>query len=137
MANDRKTPLDRLEDEMEKLILEASKEEILEDARAAGDDPEDFADRMRAFVEHAKREAGVERRTAARIQIDRERKTHRVGAQVAEVPRALERKVRRPDTMAARHGKALSDRDRASVEEDLDELYDDTAWGKDPDEENP
>ena len=136
MANDRKTPLDRLEDEMEKLILEASKEEILEDARAAGDDPKDFAERMRAFVKQTRREVGVERRAAARAQIDRERKVRVVGVRVAEAPQPLERKARMPDTMAARHGKALSDRDKAFVEKDLDELYDDAAWGKDRDEES-
>ena len=39
-----------------------------------------------------------------------------------------------PDTMAARNGKKLSERDKDALDEDFDELFDDDAWNDDQDE---
>ncbi len=74
MANDKKTGIDRLEEEMERRILETSKEELLEEARANGRDPAEFAARMRAFVSDAKAKAGKARRAEARARLEEDRR---------------------------------------------------------------
>lgn len=136
MANDRKTGIDRLEDEMEKLILEASKEELLEEARANGGDPAEFAARMRAFVSDATMKAGKARIAEARARLDEDRRNG--AANVVRLPtpaREQARKAYQPDTMAARHGKKLSKQDRKAMEDDANELFDDGAWNDGRDDE--
>ncbi len=137
MANDRKTGIDRLEEEMEKQTLETSKEELLEDARSAGRDPAAFAERMRAFVSEAKETAGKARLADARARLEQERQA--AEGKVVRMPtpaRAQERQAYKPDTMAARQGKKLSERDKKAMEEDVIELFDDGAWGKDKNDED-
>ena len=48
--------IDRLFDEMERQIIEASNEEILEEARAEGRDPAEFGTRMREFIRKTRNE---------------------------------------------------------------------------------
>ena len=86
MAKDKKTGIDRLEEEMEKQILETPKEELLEEARANGRDPAEFAARMRTFVSKAKTEAGQARRAEARARLEQERNAGT--ANVVRMPRA-------------------------------------------------
>ncbi len=132
MAKDKKTGIDRLEEEMEKQILETPKEELLEEARANGRDPAEFAARMRTFVSKAKTEAGQARRAEARARLEQERNAGT--ANVVRMPtpeREQERRAYKPDTMAARHGKKLSERDKNAMEEDANELFNDDAWNDD------
>ena len=132
MDNDRKTGIDRLEEEMERRIQEASKEELLKEAREDGRDPAEFAARMRAFVLDARAEAGKTRLTEARSLLDRKRQGG--ASDVVRFPtpaRERDSKEFQPDTMAARHGKKLSERDRKAMETDADELFDDDAWNDD------
>lgn len=127
MATDAKKGMERLEEEMNELLLAASDEEILEDARAAGDDTAAFAARMRESIERAKVEAGQRRLQQARAEIEK-RKSE--AGRVIPMRRPTDRpRGYVPDTLAARHGKdGLSEKDRQGFEEDMDELYDDDAW---------
>lgn len=137
MANDKKTGIDRLEEEMEKQILETTKEELLEEARANGRDPAEFAARMRAFVSDAKSKAGKARRAEARARLDQDRQAG--AANVVKMPtpaREQARKAYQPDTMAARLGKRLSERDKKAMEDDANELFDDDAWKNDQSNED-
>jgi hypothetical protein len=137
MANEKKTGIDRLEDEMEKQILETPKETLLEEARVAGRDPAEFAARMRTFVSDAKVTAGKARRAEARARIE---KGGKIGAvNIVRMPTPTQEKERQayqPDTMAARHGKKLSERDRKAMEDDANELFNDDAWNKDQGDED-
>ncbi len=137
MAKDKKTGIDRLEEEIERQILETSKDELLEDAHAQGRDPAEFAARMRAFVSNSKTEVGKIRRTEARKRIEQDRKVN--VANVVRMPtpaREQARKAYQPDTMAARHGKKLSERDKKAMEDDANELFDDDAWNNDQSDED-
>ena len=58
MVDEKKLRLDRLEDEIDRQILEASDAEIIEDAIAAGDDPTEFAERMNTWLQSAAEVAG-------------------------------------------------------------------------------
>lgn len=134
MANDVKKGFERFEEEMNKQLLEASDQEILEDAKEAGDDTEAYAARMREWLESANVEAGRARRERAKAELG---KVSRRSVTVVEIPRrksSLDRGAFQPDTLAARHGKKLSDRDREAMEDDASELYDDDAWPENKDD---
>ena len=49
-ARNGQTGIDRLFEELDRQIIEASNEEILEEARAEGRDPAEFGARMREFI---------------------------------------------------------------------------------------
>lgn len=137
MAEDKKTGIDRLEDEMERQILDTPKDELLEEARAQGRDPAEFAARMRAFVSNAKLEVGKARRAEARTRLEQERQAGETNVVRMLTPtHENARKAYQPDTMAARHGKKISERDKKAMEEDANELFDDDAWNDDQGDEN-
>lgn len=129
MAKDKKTFQDRLAEEIDEAISNASDEEIRKEAEEAGEDIAAFGDRMRAWLETAKDEVAeiaikeakhaAEKGRAARNQIV-----------VSIDPRKQKNRPTSfmPDTVAARHGKKLSERDRKSIEKDLEDLFDDDAW---------
>lgn len=137
MADKKKTGLEHLRDEIEKEILHASDEELREEAADTGDDLQGFAAEMRVWFESAKEEAGRQQLQKARTALERDRQ--KSAGNVVSFDRG-ERSARPdgvlPDTMAARHGKELSERDKAAIEDDLDELFDDNAWEKDGGDED-
>ena len=130
MNDDKMTGLDRLEEEINEQILAASDEEIMGDAEEAGDDPADFAARMRVWLKEAEIEAGQRRRLDARAELE---KDHRNNSPTVVALRKSKGNLRpdsfMPDTMAARHDSGgMSEGDKKALDEDLDELFDDDAW---------
>ncbi|RKT34761.1 hypothetical protein BXY70_0784 [Roseovarius halotolerans] len=135
MVNDKMSKLDRLEEAINEDILAMTPEEILEEAKAEGEDTAAFAKSMDAWLQGAIAQADSTRLKDARAALERDR--NRSKANVVPM-RKREAKSRpegfTPDTMAARNGKELSERDKAALDEDFDELFDDDAWGDDQDE---
>lgn len=135
MVNDKMSKLDRLEEAINEDILAMTPEEVLEEAKADGEDTAAFAQRMDAWLKQAIIDADASRLRKAREALERDR--NRSKASVVPM-RKRETNTRpdrfTPDTMAARNGKDLSERDKAALEEDFDELFDDDAWGDDQDE---
>lgn len=135
MVNDMMSKLDCLEEAVNEDILAMSPEEILEEAKADGEDTAAFAKSMDVWLKGAIAQADASRVKNARKALERDR--DRSGANV--VPMIKREAAPRPeeftpDTMAARNGKGLSERDKAALEEDFDELFDDDAWGDEQDE---
>lgn len=132
---DKKTGFERFEEEALEDILLATDEEILEEAREAGDDPEAYAARMKEWLHDAKAKAGKKRLSQAReaLELDRRNSTSKVTR--LRPPSTNERKAPFiPDTMAARLDKGdQSERDKKFEDEDFDELFDDDAWNDDKD----
>lgn len=131
MVDEKKLRLDRLEDEIDRQILEASDIEIVEDAIAAGDDPTKFAEKMNAWVQSAVDVVGKARLQQARAELEQERlkssgKVVPFESRVSPRPPGFV-----PDTMAARLEKEISDKDKQAFDDDYDELFDDSAWGDD------
>jgi hypothetical protein len=135
MVNDKVSKLDRLEEAINEDILAMTPEEVLAEARADGEDTAAFAMSMDAWLQGAMTRADSTRLENARAALERDR--DRSNADV--VPMRKRRTAPRPesfvpDTIAARNGKELSERDKAALDEDFDELFDDDAWGDDQDE---
>lgn len=107
-------------------LLNATPEELLEDARALGVDMQAERKRHLDILERATMEVGRARMAGARAALDAQRSdAGRLRAAPARpgVPDA------RVVTLAARNGTEQSDRDRSTVQDDLDEL---SAFPKDP-----
>lgn len=135
MANDKMSKLDRLEEAINEDILAMTPEEALEEAKADGEDTAAFASSMDAWLQGAIAQADSTRLKNARAALERDRdrsKANVVPMRKREAPPRAEDFA--PDTMAARNGKELSERDKAALDEDFDELFDDDAWGDDQDE---
>jgi hypothetical protein len=134
MVNDKRPKLERLEEAINEDILAMTPEEVLEEAKADGEDTAAFAQRMDAWLKQAIADADASRMRKAREDLERDRTRSSADIlplkQRGAVPRP-EGFV--PDTMAARNGKKLSDRDKAALDEDFDELFDDKAWDNDQD----
>lgn len=123
MTNDKMTFEYRLAEEINEDLLNASDEEILNDAEAAGLNIRAFANRMRSALAPAPRMAENEapKKDAA----------SNTPSKVRPLSRAKELKESSafvPDTIAARQGKALSNKDKVDLEQDLEDLFDDDAW---------
>ena len=137
MAKDKKTFQDRLAEEIDEAITNASDEDIRKEAEEAGEDIAAFGDRMRAWLETAKDEFAEMAMKEAKAAAEQDRATRDQNV----VSMAQRRPANRPgnfmpDTVAARHGKKLSERDRKGIEKDLEDLFDDDAWpDKNGDEE--
>lgn len=137
MAKDKKTFRDRLAEEIDEAITNASDEDIRKEAEEAGEDIAAFGDRMRTWLETAKDEVAEMAMKEAKAVAEQDRATRDQNV----VSMAQRRPVNRPgnfkpDTVAARHGKKLSERDRKGIEKDLEDLFDDEAWpDKNGDEE--
>ena len=133
MVNDKMSKLDRLEEAINDDILAMTPEEVLEEAKADGEDTAAFAQRMDAWLETALAQAGASRLSGARAALERDRsKTNIVPMKRSGSQSRPESFI--PDTMAARNGKKLSERDKDALDEDFDELFDDDAWNDDQDE---
>ena len=132
---DKKSGFDRFEEEVLEDILSASDEEILEEAREAGDDPEAYAERMREWLKSAKVEAGKKRLSQAREALELDRQDSKSDVAKLRAPSAVNQNgLFIPDTMAARLDKGdQSERDKRFEDEDVDELFDDGAWNDDKD----
>lgn len=135
MVNDKKSKLDLLEEAINEEILATTPEEILEEAKADGEDTAAFAESMNAWLQGAIAQADSSRLKNAREALQRDRNR----SQANVVPMRKREATQRPgefvpDTMAARNGKELSERDKAALDEDFDELFDDDAWGDDQEE---
>ena len=129
MANDKKTVQDRLAEEIDKAIKNAPDEDIMKEAEEAGDDIPGFATRMRTWLVEAKEQAGKIALEEAEAAITKDRSVRR--EKVATLKPAKHRNrpdTFMPDTVAARHGKKVSESDKKGIEEDLDDLFDDEAW---------
>ena len=129
MANDKKTVQDRLAEEIDKAIKNAPDEDIMKEAEEAGDDIPGFATRMRTWLVEAKEQAGKIALEEAEAAIAKDRSVRR--EKVATLKPAKHRNrpdTFMPDTVAARHGKKVSESDKKGIEEDLDDLFDDEAW---------
>lgn len=135
MVNDKMPKLDCLEEAINEDILAMTPQEILEEAKADGEDTAAFAKSMDAWLQGAIAQAASSRLKNAREALERDRdrsKDNLVPIRKRKVtPR---REGFAPDTMAARNCKDVSERDKAALEEDFDELFDDNAWGDDQDE---
>ena len=130
MAKDKQTGLDRFEEALNEDILNASDEEILEETRNEGVDPAAYAAAMRDWLSKAKPQADAARLQQARSEFEANRAKRSSGV-VPFKPRASAPAPFQPDTMAARHGKDMSEKDRDALSEDWDELFDDDAWEDD------
>lgn len=129
MAKDKKTFQDRLAEEIDEAITNASVEDVRKEAEEAGEDIAAFCDRMRAWLETAKDEVAEMAMKEAKAAAEKDRATR--DQNVVSMPQR--RPGSRPDsfmpdTVAARHGKKLSERDRKGIEKDLEDLFDDDAW---------
>ncbi len=137
MAKDKKTFQDRLAEEIDEAITKASDEDVRKEAEEAGEDITAFGDRMRAWLETAKDEVAEMAMKDAKAAADKDRamRDQNVVSMAQRRPRNRPDSFM-PDTVAARHGKKLSERDRKGIEKDLDDLFDDDAWPnkKDDDE---
>lgn len=136
MGNDHKKPTDGLEEEINDRILEATDEEILQDATEAGDDTSAFTTRMRDWLEKEMPEAGKRRLSGARAAVDRDQQDREARSAMRRQVPANDNPGRGAiDTMAARHERAaMSERDNKSLDEDIEELLDDGAWGDEGDD---
>ena len=135
MVNDKMSKLDRLAEAINDDILAITPEEILEEAKANGEDTAAFAKSIDAWLQDAIAQADSTRLKNARAALERDRdlsKANVVPMRKREAPPRAEGFA--PDTMAARNGKELSERDKAALDEDFDELFDDDAWREDEDE---
>lgn len=135
MANDKMSKLDRLEEAINEDILAMTPEEVLEEAKSDGEDTAAFAWSMDAWLKGAIAQADSTRLKDARAALERDRdrsNANVVPMRERKTPSRAESSA--PDTMAARNGKELSERDKAALDEDFDELFDDDAWGDDQDE---
>jgi len=135
MANDKMSKLDRLEEAINEDILAMTPEEVLEEAKSDGEDTAAFAKSMDAWLKGAIAQADSTRLKNARAALERDR--DRSKANVVPMRKrnaSLRPEGFAPDTMAARNGKELSERDKAALDEDFDELFDDDAWEDDQDE---
>lgn len=133
MVNDKMSKLDRLEEAINEDILAMSPDEVLAEAKADGEDTTGFAKAMDAWLQGAVAQAGQSRLKSAREALERDRSKDNVfPMKKREATPRPESSF--PDTMAARNGKELSERDKAALDEDFDELFDDGAWGDDRDE---
>ncbi|MDV7142992.1 hypothetical protein R3X27_09865 [Tropicimonas sp. TH_r6] len=137
MVNDKMSKLDRLEEAINEDILAMTPDEIFEEAKADGEDTAAFAQRMNAWLEAAIVEANTARLRGAREALEQDREQSKANI-VQLKPR--DRQARPdsfvPDTMAARNGKKLSERDKEALDEDFNELFDDDAWDDDQDDTN-
>ena len=129
MADDKKTFQDRLAEEIDEAITNASDEDVRKEADEAGEDIAAFGDRMRTWLETAKDEvAEMAMKDAAAAAVrDRATREQKVVSVVQHRPGSRPDSFM-PDTVAARHGKKLSERDRKGIEKDLEDLFDDDAW---------
>ncbi|MDV4146475.1 hypothetical protein [Shimia sp. FJ5] len=129
MANDKKTFQDRLAEEIDEAITNASVEDVRKEAEEAGEDIATFGDRMRAWLETAKDEVAKMAMKEAKAAAEKDRAAHNQNV-VSMSQRRLGSRPDSfmPDTVAARHGKKLSERDRKGIEKDLEDLFDDDAW---------
>ena len=131
--------LDRLADDLVDDILNASDEEILQEADEDGIDPAKLAPDMRALLDHTAMEASKAKLAAAKeaaaeaqqsgstvISIDPSEARRRYGA-IVDRDRNLAEKL----TLAARKGEGQSERDIDSAIEDLAELG---AFGEEEDD---
>ena len=135
MVNDKMSKLDRLEEAINEDILAMTPEEILEEAKADGEDTAAFAKSMDAWLQGAIAQADSTRLKNARAALERDRDRSKANVVPMRKRKATSRPEGfAPDTMAARNGKELSERDKAALDEDFDELFDDDAWGDDQDE---
>ena len=137
MAKDKKTFQDRLAEEIDKAITNASDEDVRKEADEAGEDIAAFGDRMRAWLEPAKDDVAAMAMNKAKIAAEKDRATRNQNV----VPMPQFSPKRRPanflpDTVAARYGRKVSERDKKGIDKDLDDLFDDDAWpdNKDDDE---
>lgn len=113
-------------------IIKASEENILDDVRSEGSDPQRLADEVRGLIQLSVKARGQKRLRAARGALNRDRKAvasrvvlhsipkdpnerrfllDRLIAQRADLPQAL--------TLAFREGEAMTDDDDVSILEDL------------------
>lgn len=129
MAKDKKTFQDRLAEEIDEAISNVSDEEIRKEAEEAGDDIAAFGSRMRAWLETAKDEVAEIAIKEAKAAAEKGRavRNQNVVSMAPSKPRTRP-DISMPDTVAARHGKKLSERDRKGIEKDLEDLFDDDAW---------
>ena len=129
MANDKRTFQDRLADEIDEAITNALDEDVRKEADEVGEDISAFGDRMRAWLETAKDEVAEMAMKEAKAAADKDRATRdqNVVSMAQRSPKSRPDSFM-PDTIAARHGKKLSERDRKGIEKDLDDLFDDYAW---------
>lgn len=135
MVNDKMSNLDRLEEAINENILAMTPEEILEEAKADGEDTAAFASSMDAWLQGAIAQADSTRLKNARAALERDRDRSKANVLPMRKREATPRAEGfAPDTMAARNGKELSERDKAALDEDFDELFNDDAWGDDQDE---
>jgi len=137
MVNDKMSKIDRLEEAINKDILVMTPEEVIQEAKVDGEDTLGFAKAMEAWLQQAIVQANGSRMRNARAALERDQEPSKdnvvsIGKRVAK----LRSEGFTPDTMAARNGKELSERDKAALEEDFDELFDDDAWGDGEDETN-
>jgi hypothetical protein len=134
MVNDKMSKLDRLEEAINEDILAMSPDEVLAEAKADGEDTAAFAKSMDAWLEGATAKADSSRLKNAREALQRDRNRSQENVVAMRKRDATSRPGGFvPDTMAARNGKELSERDKAALDEDFDELFDDDAWGDDQD----
>jgi hypothetical protein len=129
MANDKKTFQDRLAEEIDEAITNASDEDVRKEADEAGEDIAAFGDSMRALPETAKDEVAEMSMKEAKAAADKDRATRDQNVvSLAQRKPGSRPNSFMPDTVAARHGKKLSERDRKGIEKDLEDLFDEDAW---------
>ncbi|WP_321365455.1 hypothetical protein [uncultured Celeribacter sp.] len=129
MAKDKKTFQDRLAEEIDEAITNASDEDIRKEAEEAGEDIAAFGERMRAWLETAKDEVAEMTMKEAKAAAEQDRATRDQNVISMDQRRPGNQSGNfMPDTVAARHGKKLSERDRKGIEKDLENLFDDDAW---------
>ena len=116
MAKDKKTFQDRLAEEIDEAISNSSDEEIRKEAEEAGEDIAAFGDRMRAWLETAKDEVAEIMIKEAKHAVEKDRAA-RNQIVVSIDPRKQKNRPASfmPDTVAARHGKKLSERDQEGL----------------------
>lgn len=129
MAKDKKTFQDRLAEEIDAAITNASDEDVRKEAEEAGEDISAFGDRMRAWLETAKDEVAETAVKEARAAAEKDRAARNQNVVLITPSKTNNRPDRfMPDTIAARHGRKLSEKDRKGIEKDLEDLFDDDAW---------
>jgi hypothetical protein len=129
MAKDKKTFQDRLAEEIDEAITNASDADVRKEAEETGEDIAAFGDRMRAWLETAKDEVAEMAMKEAKAAAEKGHATREQNVVSMPQRRPESRPASfMPDTVAARHGKKLSDRDRKGIEQDLEDLFDDDAW---------
>jgi len=135
MVNEKMSKIDRLAEAINEDILAMTPEEVLQEAKVDGEDTLGFAKAMETWLQQAIVQANGSRLRNARAALERDQERSKdnvvpIGKREAK-PRP---EGFAPDTMAARNGKELSERDKAALEEDFDDLFDDDAWGDGEDE---